>query len=120
LGTIAFGVVRLIYEFLECHDKQYFSSNEYHLVSLALILCFFCCSTRLHIYKKVGFWYKTFGLLAALSLLVYSIPEIYLCLFEPYYVDSKFVFCIVDSVMAFYVGAKLLSVKRYKEGVTNE
>lgn len=119
-GTIAFCITRLIYEFLECHDKQSFSSNEYHMVSLVLILCFFCCSSRLCVYKKVGFWYKSFGLLATLTLLIYTIPEIYLFLFEPYSAESTFVFCIIDTSLAFYVAAKLLSAQKTKEGATDE
>ncbi len=112
LGTIGFGGVRLAYDFLDLHDVQRFSSNEYHLLSLSLLLIFFCCSTRLYIYGKVGFWYKTFGLFTALSLLIYSLPEIYILLFKPYYVDSTFIFCIVDAVLAFYILTKLWCVKK--------
>ncbi len=109
--TVVFGIVRLISEFLSLHESQYLSSNEYHLVSLAALLLFFCNNARFHIYGKAGIWYRFFGLFAVLSLLVYALPEIYISLFEPYYVDSVFVFCLVDAVLAFYIIAKLLSVR---------
>jgi hypothetical protein len=112
IGAVFFCIVRLAYEFITLHEFQECSSNEYHLLGLAFLLLFFSCNARLHVYGKVGFWYKTFGLCAALTLLIYSIPEMYISLFEPYYVDSVFIFCVVDAVLAFYVLSKLLSVRK--------
>ena len=51
-----------------------------------------------------------FGLFSALALMIYAIPEIYISLFEPYHVDSTFIFCIVDIGLASYVLSKLMSV----------
>ncbi len=112
--TVVFGIVRLISEFLKLHESQYLSSNEYHLVSLTAVLLFFCNNARFHIYGKAGIWYRFFGLFSVLTLLAYALPEIYISLFEPYYVDSVFVFCLVDAVLAFYIIAKLLSVRNFK------
>lgn len=122
-GTIAFGMVRLASEFINNHDKQYLSSNEYHLLSLALVLLFFSHNTRFLIHKANNFWLKFFGLFASCSLLVYSVPELYLSISEPYYVDSVFIFCIIDFVLAIYILARLLSVKNASlnnGGKTNE
>ncbi len=110
-GTIAFGISRLASEFINTHDKQYLSSNEYHLLSLALVLLFFSHNTRFLIHKENSFWLKFFGLFASFALLVYAVPELYLAISEPYYVDSVFIFCIVDLVLAIYILARLLSVK---------
>jgi len=112
--VVGFGITRLISEFLNLHDSQYLSSNEYHLVSLTVLLLFFVNNARLHVYENAGIWYRFFGLISALSLMVYALPEIYISLFEPYYIDSVFVFCLVDAVLALYVIAKLLSVKNLK------
>ena len=112
--AVGFGIARLISEFLNLHDSQYLSSNEYHLVSLTALLLFFVNNARLHVYENAGIWYRFFGLISALSLMVYALPEIYISLFEPYYIDSVFVFCLVDAVLALYVIAKLLSVKNLK------
>lgn len=110
--AIGFGIARLMYEFIRLHDFQYYSSNEYHLISLIALLIFFCNDAKHVVYGKVGVIYKSIGLFASLSLLIYSLPEIYLSLFEPYYVDSNFIFCIVDVSLAFYVLAKLFSARR--------
>ncbi len=111
VGVTLFGAVRLLSEFLALHDQQYYSSNEYHLVSLAVILVFFCCNARFNIEGTAGVGYPFFGLFSAFSLLVYAVPEIYISFFEPRYVDSVFIFCVVDVVLAFYVVSKLMSVK---------
>ncbi len=122
-GTMAFCMVRLMYEFLNCHNFQSFSSNEYHLVALTLMLLFFSSNTKFHVYGKAGFLFKFYGLFSALSLLIYTLPEIYISLFEPYYVDSTFIFSVVDAVLAFYILAKILSVRKIKPenvGAKNE
>jgi hypothetical protein len=114
-----YGVARVFSEFMVLHEFQYFSSNEYHLVSLVATMLFLCSDARLQIYGKVGMTHTAFGLFAVLALWVYTVPEMYISLFSPlfapYYVDSVFIFCIVDVVFGFYIVAKLLSV-RTKDG----
>ncbi|MBE6649436.1 MAG: hypothetical protein E7614_07965 [Ruminococcaceae bacterium] len=118
VGVVIFSVLRVLSDFIELHGKQNVSSNEYHIVSLTALLIFFCCNSRLHIYGSANIWFRFFGLFAALSTIIYALPEIYISLFEPYYVDSIFIFCIVDAVLAFYVLTKLLSIRSIKENVS--
>ncbi len=111
VGVVVFSIVRLMARFLELHDAQHVSSNEYHLVSLAVLLLFFASNARGNIDGKPSLVYPFFGLLSMVLLWVYSLPEIYILLYEPYYVDRTFIFCIIDAVLGMYVCAKLLSVK---------
>ena len=111
VGVVVFSIVRLMASFLELHDAQHVSSNEYHLVGLAVLLLFFTANARGNIDGKPSLAYPFFGLLSMVLLWTYSLPEIYILLYEPYYVDRTFIFCIVDAVLGMYVCAKLLSVK---------
>lgn len=113
--VIGFGMTRLMEEFFRLSQQQFWSSNEYHFVSLVALMLFFVNNAKFHISEKAGIWYRFFGLFSALSLLVYSLPEIYITLFEPYYTDTALVFCIVDVTLACYSLTKLLSVKSSKQ-----
>ncbi len=116
VGVVVFSIVRLMANFIELHDSQHVSSNEYHLVGLVALLLFFTSNARGNIDGKPSLAYPFFGLLSMVLLWVYSLPEIYVLLYEPYYVDRTFIFCIIDAALGMYVCAKLLSVKDTKGG----
>lgn len=111
-APIVFAALRLIQDFLLQNRLMAWGyAYNYHLLSYAFLLLFFVNETRFATKQTNTALYVLFGLCAAVSLLVFSVPTVVLSLAWLETPDHNFVFCLLDILFAIYIFVRLFTFK---------
>ena len=111
IAPVVYVAVRMLYDFVEQSLTVTASSGSYHLAGLAVLMLFLSSEGRFTVGYKRKRLYVALGLIAAMLLLVYSLPALYLAAFWPISFNHTAVYCIVDIVGAIYIYCRLFSMR---------
>ncbi len=110
LPSVALAV-KIIYDFLLQSGHGYGTLYNFHLFGLGFALLFSIYETRFHFKKAYPALYVFFGLVSALSTLVFSIPALALFFTGKAGANWHPAFCAVDIVIVVYIYIRLFSLK---------
>ncbi|MBE6677333.1 MAG: hypothetical protein E7597_00860 [Ruminococcaceae bacterium] len=110
LPSIALAV-KIIYDFLLQSGHGYGALYNFHLFGLGFALMFSVYETRFRFKKAAPAPYVFFGLISALSTLIFSIPALVLFFTGKAGANWHPAFCAVDIVIVVYIYIRLFSLK---------
>lgn len=107
VAPILFTASRLLSDFISRSSMPFASSGAYHIVGLCVLTLFFLSEGKMLCGNGNPSLLFLFGVLSVFCLTVYSLPCLVLHGFWMLSFDLTTIFCVVDLVLAVYIGARL-------------